>query len=379
MLERIATIFEIDPAAVSIEYGDEELWSNQTGIALDDRGIVAQIREDLLDDKVRIATHIVNCFSICLFEESLGITPFSEEDINPIYEMFSVWCGFGPMIAESAIRSSSYVAGGSEHWQMSRLGTMSATEVGYAMAVLHYLQSKPRPEWANGLTIDAKESLSKGLKYLQKTGDCLVNPVASCRQWDQHQIEQATKSKFASQRLLALRCLPANEVLDANELDWTLHATSDKDNHVRLYAFHLLQYAETIPEVTSLVEKGLQDLDVNVQAECIKAAGIHGHEMPGVDHFLKCIFEQGSTQLSVIVAATLTAIGHADQECISLILSRIKTSMVKGHEDASSLMVILEHLVDDPRQTLLEFLGDDEDLRADAELLFPEAEANGRG
>lgn len=374
--ERIASIFEVAASTVSIEYGSDEDWSFQTAIARDENGVVCQIRQDLLDDRIRVATHLANCFAASIVFDLRNQNNISADEPWPTEEMLLAWYGFGPMIAESAIRSSTFVVGGSDHWQISRLGTMTATEAGYAMAVLLYLKSSQLPDWANDLTIDAKDALTKGLNYLNKTGDCLVNPQSSSRKWDSRAIQQSVASKFPGSRLAALLYLPAGEILDEQELAWTLHATNDKDQYVRQHAFSLLQYAESNPSVINIVSQGLHDRDVTVQAESIKAAGIHADEIKDLGQQLNRILDHGDSKLAVTVATSLAAGDLADKDSISLILSRIKTSMVKGNGDASSLMVVLEHLVDDPRQTLLEFLDQDEDLRADAELLFPKNETS---
>jgi hypothetical protein len=90
------------------------------------------------------------------------------------FEILPLFFGFGSIIANAALREAvDQVSAVTEMpWERSRVGTVSALELGYCMALFDWTFDAHYEDIATLLRPDAKEGLGKGLRYLQKTVDC---------------------------------------------------------------------------------------------------------------------------------------------------------------------------------------------------------------
>lgn len=363
---RIAAIFRVDDSLLGIRFFDDEDSGANPSIQDEDGQFVAHIPSSMLREKVRVASHLATGFAMCIC--------FSDEykSLEMHSELVALWYGFGPITAEASVMTSKYNMDGYDHWSISKHGWLSAIQLGYVMAVREFLLGNLLPDWNKLLVIDAKDSLIKGLKYLNKTGDCLVDDSRSCLQWKENQVDEALRSKFASHRLAALEYFPANnERLNDRENEAMLVATNDKDEHVREGAYRLLEFApSTTPEVVRAIEIGLDDREVAIQIASIRASSIHGEPLGGLQYFLCKALESGNQEMRVQAATSLAANGLCDDKVLRLLLGELQNCLVRGTEDPMSLISVLGYVHDNPKQLVMEYFEHDEDLRFSVQNLF---------
>ncbi len=370
--KRIAAVFGLPENVVDYRFGEANDWSTETGILLEENRFVAQMRRDLLDDKVRVAALLAVCFSAHLLHRTFDVEKLDSETYGMLRELIAIWFGFGPLIAGSAVRTSEAMIAGVDQWQMSRLGVLSAIQAGYVMAIREFILLQRLPNWHTRLTIDAKVSMSKAHKYLQQTGDCLVSESNSCLSWTHAQYCERISSRSASERLAALRYFPANEALDEEELDLVLRSSVDKDVFVRQRAYQLLEFAPAAtPELVRAIEFGLDDRDTMIRAGAIRASGVHGHAIEGLGFLLRRILGGNDQDLMVFAAAAMATNDLCDEESLKLLLDKLKRTLVRGSEDSARLISVLGYIHDNPKQLVMEYLQDQEDLIHAAEHLFP--------
>ena len=82
--------------------------------------------------------------------------------------------GLGIFAANSTIRTAAGNSGTWSWWSIDRRGYMPSYCIGYALAIFAWLRGEKSPAWVRHLRLDAREPLTKGLRYLRRTGDCYV-------------------------------------------------------------------------------------------------------------------------------------------------------------------------------------------------------------
>ncbi len=365
----IASIFEIEDDAVGLEFGDEE-----SGFVLGNRieanRVVAQIDHNTLFDNLRLTASVV---SACSTKRAIDLGLVSpEEATGYTIELLSVWYGFGPLKAEAAIRTSHYNEGGWSAWSMSRIGTLSALQLGYVMAIREFVLKGGLPHWHKQLNVDAKSTLAKAVKHFDKTGDFLVDEADSCLSWDEHRCLGEFDSKFASRRLAALMYFPfANDELSNEEIDVVVRATRDKDASVRQRGYELLEFAvESSGGIVRAVEVGMDDSERLVQAAAIRASGIHGIGIANLKDALAIFIDSNDRQLMLPAAVSIAANDLCDVDLTNTILGKVQRSLIRGSDDAPKLIEVLRHVSDDAENLLMNYFQNDVDLRHSvAELL----------
>ncbi len=368
---RIAAIFGVDENVVDVEFGEVDDWGFETAIRHDDGRVISQVRKDMLHDRVRVATHLAASCSSHVLRES------SHADIvcESLREYVAMWYGFGPMMADASVRTSQFMNGGWDQWSISRLGLLSAIQLGYAMAVQAYVLGDGLPQWHANLTIDARESMAKGFKYLTKTTDCLVDVENSSLLWDRAQIEQNLTSRFASNRLVALQRFPdSGDTLDETEVVQTLVTINDKDLNVRQRAYQLLEFApSSTAEVVQAIEYGFDDPDITIRASSLRASGVHGHAIEGLEFRLRRVLKSSDRELMVHAAASMAANELCDDESLKVLLEKLKMSLVRGNGDAPTLISVLRYVHDDCEQLVMAYFEHDEDLQNSVSHLLDDA------
>lgn len=107
-----------------------------------------------------------------------GVLTEETPDHEQITDLLTVFLGVGVFNANATVHESSWREGNISGWSIGRQGYLSAAAFGYAFAVFAYVrrETKPTWTWAKHLRADARGSLEKGLRYLERTNDSLFRP-----------------------------------------------------------------------------------------------------------------------------------------------------------------------------------------------------------
>ena len=89
---------------------------------------------------------------------------------------------------------------------MQRSGYMPSHCIGYALAVFAWLRDERSPRWTQHLRLDASEPLTKGLRYLRRSGDCYLTHenLGVTRQPTTSELTQRLETGTPSARVQAL-------------------------------------------------------------------------------------------------------------------------------------------------------------------------------
>jgi hypothetical protein len=89
--------------------------------------------------------------------------------------------GMGIFSANAVLREASLNAMGFHSWTMIPQGSLPARYIGYALALLCWLRNEPLPRWRSYLRKDAENTLRAALRFLEKTGDSIVDREPSAK------------------------------------------------------------------------------------------------------------------------------------------------------------------------------------------------------
>lgn len=99
-----------------------------------------------------------------------------EPDNEQVTDLLTVYLGFGVFTANSRVRDRTTRSVASEQWSISRLGYLDQPQVGYALALWARLRGEGNPPWSRHLCADVRAYLKRGLRWLARNGDAVLDP-----------------------------------------------------------------------------------------------------------------------------------------------------------------------------------------------------------
>lgn len=195
-------------------------------------------------------------------------------------ELMPLFYGMGILCANSVMREPHLTAMGWHSWSMISTGTLPARYYGYALAVLCWLRRETGLPWRTHLRRDAEETLRASLRYLDKTGDCILDrdfPAAkpylqqSPNQWFAD-LDEGTPGR----RVAALEAIQKNPgvIHPGEEIRRIENNLSHRDPVVRAYAAGTLdRLGETAQQAVPQLVMALNDRHGSVRTAAALALG----------------------------------------------------------------------------------------------------------
>jgi hypothetical protein len=170
-LDRICGYMDVAPRRITLEVLPDDMMPNAAGWYQMRAKSNICVAESQLADPMRLMATLAHevAHEILLRGEYLtGL----EDDHEQTTDLLPTFLGVGIFGANATIRDGS----GPTWWAVSRQGYLSSFVLGYAHALFAFVRGEASPDWAAHLRPDAKGTLSRGLRYLHKTGDSLIPP-----------------------------------------------------------------------------------------------------------------------------------------------------------------------------------------------------------
>jgi hypothetical protein len=98
----------------------------------------------------------------------------SFEDHEPLTDLLTVFLGLGVFTGNAVFSFRQWTDAFSQGWQTERRGYMSEEMFGYALALFAWVRGEQHPAWSKHLEGNVRDYFKGGLKYLEKTGDTLL-------------------------------------------------------------------------------------------------------------------------------------------------------------------------------------------------------------
>lgn len=173
LLDRVCGYMSVDPETVDLIVSQD----NESPQMLDNVAqITVQVTESQLEDSmILIASMACQISWQFLLRENLLDPQLPDQET--LSELYTVFRGIGIFPANVAVIQRNKQHGLMEMWSISRTGHLPARMYGYAFALFAWLRGESAPPWSRYLNPDASAAFKGGLKFLSKTGDCLIDPV----------------------------------------------------------------------------------------------------------------------------------------------------------------------------------------------------------
>lgn len=211
LYRRICESMGVDPAGINFKIGPPPDDAPPSSVGCYWEAKIGRARiwvdENLTDQPVHFASTIAHELGhhILIGGELIEA---SEEDHEPLTDLLVVFLGLGLLIANAALLD------GADY--ISKQGYLTSDTMGYAMAVCAWLRGETSPDWVDRLRPDARAPFRNGLKYLTKTGDCLLT---HSELWSLEQSVDQLLDEIESDSMT--RQLAALMQMDEHEDAWT--------------------------------------------------------------------------------------------------------------------------------------------------------------
>jgi hypothetical protein len=187
LVARVCDYMGINPAGVQVRFYTErqplviegagmQHWDGAAGLYQDSpwgEQVIKIEASALQDPTVLVATAAHELGHVLLLGQ--GRISHEVEDQEELTDLLTVFLGLGVFTANSRVRSSASHDGLTESFSIRRLGYLSQPITGYALALFAFARGETDPAWAGHLCADVRSPFRTGLRYLQKTGDCLFD------------------------------------------------------------------------------------------------------------------------------------------------------------------------------------------------------------
>lgn len=331
---------------------------------LDDDGRVTKIQIDgtLKQFPYRTASITALACSECWFRNLEE--PQRTELTKVAFDVLPVFFGITPILANATQNSDAQLMGTMQPAESSQLGSLSALEHGYLMAMAEYCLGFDYSSVTPLLRPDAGKSLKAGLKFLQKTGDTILPKDLRSESGTLKQLP--TEHEFSSRNetvvLSGLMDLALAGTCPAQLTSPVCRLLGHPEQEIRKWAASTLRYAaELNDEQLSDIYGALGDNSVPVRAQAILAL------QPGfardedvVDRLVDFL---ARPEKSVVEASVhkLEAYSDFPDRMPELLLKGIHTLVVKGAADSVFPVAVklLNQFTEDPEGLLKEKFADD--------------------
>lgn len=280
-----------------------------------------------------------------------GLLTGEEPDHEQLTDLLPVALGMGTFHANTAVKQNAYSSGGMAYWSIRRSGYLTAMTCGYAMGVIEWLRGTTNLPSLAYLGKDAAVTLKAGLKYLQKTGDCLIDPA-----YPAHPI--AIPRWHEDTRATASRCLYALEIgrghdLSSTEIEAVLTCLNRPEPVIQVAAIKLLE--NVVPrsqQISNVILAQLHSPHDPVRECATTAVGklqlplTHvTSEGPTLLELLTLLTRDTHRETAVAAAIVLGTYGSAAGSAVPGILPLLVTAIARHSAFVEPLFASVENIV----------------------------------
>lgn len=190
LVDRVCGYMGVDPERVELEFFTEGHTRANLGLPFDEfsrDGLAGHYRKrrgkflinieasQLTDPMFLVATSAHELGHARLIGE--GRVSGSFEDHEPLTDLLTVFLGLGVFTGNAVFSFKQWTGAFSQGWATERRGYMSEEMFGYALALFAWVRGEEHPAWAKHLEGNVSAYFKDGLRYLEKTGDTLLEKL----------------------------------------------------------------------------------------------------------------------------------------------------------------------------------------------------------
>jgi hypothetical protein len=320
-------------------------------------------------DPMRLVATVAHELAHCIL---LGDDLLTDHDADHefITDLVPVVRGLGIFPANATLSEQTRGSPLVSWWSMSRSGYLPSRMFGYALAVFAWMRGEERPEWALHLRGDARGVMHRGLKFLQKTGDCRSQPPGSRDRSHPARLVDRLSSAIPGVFLTAVWELRRPSVPQLSGEEWNaLVAGLDRRDPI-LVCETALAIAALERADSNVVERCLKLLprawgNSGLQSALARALGPQRDGLDAVIDQLASLLENESPRVVQAALASLTTIGPAAEPVVlQPMLRALRQGLVScNNELLAQAAGALLATCNSPQKCTAEFFADDPELK----------------
>jgi hypothetical protein len=175
LMDRICDYLAIDSARIEFEVCTDVQMPGAAGHYDNSERTTIRIAESQLAKPEQLVATLVHE----LAHEMLlggGLLSTAAKDHEWVTDLLPVFSGAGIFAANATVSEGHRRSGNWYWWSVGKHGYLPARIFGYAFALFAFMRKEENPAWASHLRLDASSVLHDGLRFLQKSNDCLFHP-----------------------------------------------------------------------------------------------------------------------------------------------------------------------------------------------------------
>jgi hypothetical protein len=187
LLRRVCVYMGVDPDRIRLGFYSEELpdlaypylreqyWQRTAGLYRRSRRRRRRrdriwIESSQLQDPISLAATFAHELAHVHLLGDRRLTG-EEEDHEPLTDLLTVYLGLGILTANAFLRERREADGHRMRWSLHRVGYLSASLYGYALALFAWVRGERQPSWTGELRLDVRTPFEQGLRFLVETGE----------------------------------------------------------------------------------------------------------------------------------------------------------------------------------------------------------------
>lgn len=358
LLAQLARHMQINPARVTLEVLPDDDLPDAAGHydATDEtRCPVIRVAESQLKDPEALIATLAHELA---HEILLGgkLLTGEEWDHEWVTDLLPVFYGLGAFAANVTIREKVDRMGRYAEWSAQRMGYLNSRVLGYAMAVFLYAREETRAQWKGMLRLDARAAMTGGWRYLERTGDCYLNPrrLAERYELSPSEVHDCLRRGSNSMKIIALWEMNPGDV-EAIPLAQKLLRHRHQD--VRMTAAHAIaRFGPLAQPVVRELQASLRDSDERVRTESARTLGVLQLEPKSSVVELSLILSDEASEVVQAAAAALVAFGREAAVGEKFVLAALHRALIDCNDQlAAGLVNTLRHTVADPGQSINDY------------------------
>ncbi len=264
-------------------------------------------------------------------------------------EVMPLFFGLGIFSANVTLRETSLNALGWHSWEIMRQGVFPSRYIGYALALLCWLRNEPLPAWRRYLRRDAEDTLKASLRYLEKTGDTILDQDSAAKPYEQRPLQNWVNDLSEgtpSRRVAALWAIQTHAVttFPLEYVPRVAENLSHRDPIVRSTAAGALDaLGETASRAVPELISALEDRQGSVRMRAALALGKVTSRAEEIILALLPILNDRNIHVANAAAWSLGQFGHQAEEAGSAIVRLLRRGILHCQEE--TLMDILDALI----------------------------------
>lgn len=364
LFDFLGTRLPVPDPAVSVLWGTEESMTDQSLmcelIRADDDGRVREIRIHPMFGGYPYRLAAVTASAIAVWIVQVR-APNNELDGVP--ETIPLLCGLGPIMANATLYELSESSFRRESAARHRIGTVSAIEFGYMMALTDCTLGTDYLSVRSTLRLDAREGLRKGHRFLRKTSDtCLPLGFPEVRpDMSPTAVAGRLRAGSVSTQVGTLLDLREAESIDDSLIEVLVDLLRHTEPEVQQLAASSLQGFDPLPEIAhsellGFVQNGTAPLR---QAALVSLKPGSGNDSDAVRAMSTLLSRADFETATICIQALLRYDSYPD--CLTESLVRALSMMIHSAnaDQIRPALDLLDRVVRDVSETLQRCFGDD--------------------